>query len=107
MDGECEIGLLQKIRIILNKTYLYKNAFMTTKLTLSIDEEKAKKIKRYTKAKGISVSKFFEQQIDSVTTPKIKKNLNIDLLKGVFGKVPEDFDWKKEKSERLIKKYVK
>ncbi len=80
---------------------------MTTKLTLSIDEEKIKKIKRYTKAKGISVSKFLEQQIDSVITPKTKKNLDIDFLKGVFGKEPENFDWKKEKTERLIKKYVK
>jgi|APGre2960657404_1045060.scaffolds.fasta_scaffold01807_5 pyridoxine 5'-phosphate synthase PdxJ len=80
---------------------------MTTKLTLSIDEEKVKKIKRYTKAKGISVSKFLEQQIDTVTTPKAKKNLNIEFLKGAFGKEPESFDWKKEKTERLIKKYVK
>jgi pyridoxine 5'-phosphate synthase PdxJ len=80
---------------------------MTSKLTLSIDEEKIKRIKRYAKAKGISVSKFFEQQIDTVTTPKTKKNLNIELLKGVFGKEPANFDWKKEKTERLIKKYVK
>lgn len=80
---------------------------MTTKLTLSIDEEKVKKIKRYTKAKGISVSKFLEQQIDAVTAAKSQKKLDITLLKGVFGKMPKDFDWKKEKTERLIKKYVK
>ena len=80
---------------------------MTTKLTLSIDEEKVKKIKIYTKAKGISVSKFFEQHIDSVTAPKPKNKLDITLLKGVFGKEPKDFDWKKEKTERLIKKYAK
>ena len=80
---------------------------MTTKLTLSIDEEKIKKIKRYTKAKGISVSKFLEQQIDDVTTPRTKKKLDIEFLKGAFGKEPEGFDWKKEKTERLIKKYVK
>lgn len=80
---------------------------MTTKLTLSIDEQKVKEIKRYTKAKGISVSKFVEQQIDTVITPKAKKNLNIDFLKGVFGKERNDFDWKKEKTQRLIKKYVK
>ena len=80
---------------------------MTTKLTLSIDEQKVKEIKRYTKAKGISVSKFVEQHIDTVITPKPKKNLNIDFLKGVFGKERNDFDWKKEKTQRLIKKYVK
>lgn len=80
---------------------------MTTKLTLSIDEEKVKEIKRYTKAIGISVSKFVEQHIDTVITPKPKKNLNIDFLKGVFSKEHKDFDWKKEKTQRLIKKYVK
>ena len=80
---------------------------MTAKLTLSIDAEKIKKIKRYTKAKGISVSKFLEQQIDTVTTPKPQIKLDIELLKGVFSKEPKDFDWKKEKTERLIKKYVK
>lgn len=80
---------------------------MTTKLTLSIDEKKVKEIKRYTKAIGISVSKFVEQHIDTVITPKPKKNLNIDFLKGVFGKEHKDFDWKKEKTQRLIKKYVK
>ena len=80
---------------------------MTTKLTLSIDEEKVKKIKRYAKANGISVSKLVAQQIDAITTPKTKRSLNIDLLKGAFGKEPEGFDWKKEKTEWLIKKYVK
>ncbi len=80
---------------------------MTTKLTLSIDEEKVKKIKYYAKAKGISVSKFLEQQIDLITAPKPKKKLDISLLLGAFGKKPKGFDWKEEKTERLIKKYVK
>ena len=33
---------------------------MKVKLTLSIDEEKIKKIKIYAKSKGITVSKFVE-----------------------------------------------
>ena len=77
---------------------------MTTKLTLSIDEEKIKKIKRYTKAKGISVSKFLEQQIDTVTS-KNNKQKDVSKLLGAFGKVKEPFDWKKIKEEHLIKKY--
>jgi len=80
---------------------------MTTKLTLSIDEEKVKKIKRFAKARGISVSKFLEAQIDAVTSAKSPKKLDITLLKGAFGKEPKGFDWKKEKTERLLKKYVK
>ena len=77
---------------------------MTTKLTLSIDEEKVKKIKRYTKAKGISVSKFLEQQIDDVTS-KNNKQKDVSKLLGAFGKVTEPFDWKKIKEEHLMKKY--
>ena len=77
---------------------------MTTKLTLSIDEEKVKKIKSYTKAKGISVSKFLEQQIDTVTS-KNKKQKDVSKLLGAFGNVKEPFDWKEVKTEYLIKKY--
>jgi pyridoxine 5'-phosphate synthase PdxJ len=80
---------------------------MTVKLTLSIDEEKIKRIKRYTKANGISVSKFLEQQIDAVTSSVPKKKLDISVLLGAFGKAPKDLDWKKEKTERLKKKYAK
>ncbi len=77
---------------------------MTTKLTLSIDDEKVKKIKRYTKAKGISVSKFLEQKIDDVTS-KNNKQKDVSKLLGAFGKVMEPFDWKKIKEEHLMKKY--
>jgi len=78
---------------------------MTTKLTLSIDEEKVKKIKRYTKAKGISVSKFLEQQIDTVTSSPKKKQKDVSKLLGALGNVKEPFDWKAIKTEHLIKKY--
>jgi hypothetical protein len=78
---------------------------MTTKLTLSIDEEKVKKIKRYTKAKGISVSKFLEQQIDTVTSNPKKKQKDVSKLLGALGNVKEPFDWKAIKTEHLIKKY--
>lgn len=80
---------------------------MTTKLTLSIDEEKVKQIKRYSKENGISVSKFLEKQIDTVIGEKRKKKLDITLLKGAFGKLPDNFDWKKDKTDRLTKKYAK
>lgn len=80
---------------------------MTAKLTLSIDEEKIKKVKKYAKAKGISVSKFLEQQIDAVIAGESGEKLNIHFLKGIAGKVPEDFDWKKDKADRLISKYAK
>lgn len=78
---------------------------MTTKLTLSIDEDKVKKIKRFTKANGISVSKFLEQQIDAVTLKSKKKQKDVSKLLGAFGKVKEPFDWKELKKEHLLKKH--
>ncbi len=80
---------------------------MKAKLTLSIDEEKIKKIKKYSKKNGDSVYKFIEELIDNVDKKPNPKKLDIMKIKGAFGKVPEDFDWKKIKAEYLLKKYVK
>ena len=66
---------------------------MTTKLTLSIDEEKVKQIKHYAKQNGISVSKFLEKQIDTIIAEKPKKKLDASKLLGAFGKVKEPFNW--------------
>jgi len=49
---------------------------MTTKLTLSIDIEKVKKIKRISKNKKRSVSKLIEDYIDELDK-KIKKKILI------------------------------
>lgn len=78
---------------------------MTGKLTLSIDEEKIKRIKRYTKARGMSVSKFLEQQIDTVTSKSGNKQKDVSKLLGAFGSVKEPFDWKAIKTEHLMKKH--
>ena len=80
---------------------------MTTKLTLSIDEEKVRKIKRISKKRGRSVSKLVEDFIDKIDKDDTSEKLDIMKLKGAFGKVPKNFDWKKERTEYLIKKYVK
>ncbi len=80
---------------------------MKAKLTLSIDAEKIKKIKRYSKRNGHSVSQLIEDLIDRVDKEPNPKKLDIMKIKGVFGKEPKDFDWKKIKTEYLLKKYVK
>ncbi len=79
---------------------------MKTKLTLSIDEEKVKKIKRYAQQKETSVSNIVEEHFEKLVT-KQKEKLDIDKIVGAFGKVPKSFDWKKIKTEYLLKKYVK
>jgi hypothetical protein len=80
---------------------------MTTKLTLSIDQEKVKKIKRISKKRGRSVSKLFEDYIDLMDKNENSEELDIMKIKGAFGKAPKNFDWKKIKMELLLEKYVK
>ncbi|HEY5463576.1 MAG TPA: DUF6364 family protein [Hanamia sp.] len=78
---------------------------MKTKLTLSIDEEKVKKIKEYSKTEGISVSKIVEESIDKIIVKRPTKKLDATKLIGILGKAPKDFDWKKQRTEYLMKKY--
>jgi hypothetical protein len=80
---------------------------MTSKLTLSIDKEKVERIKRYSKEKNISISKILEEHIDNITSKNSKENLDIMKIKGAFGKAPKGFDWKKIKTDNLLKKYAK
>lgn len=80
---------------------------MTTKLTLSIDEGIIRKIKKYSKEEGISISKIAEKHFNQITSKNRRKKLDITKLRGAFGKEPENFDWKKIKTERLVEKYDK
>lgn len=78
---------------------------MTTKLTLSVDEEKVKKIKRISKRKGRSVSKLFEDFIDKVDNKEIKEDFDINKIIGAFGKVQKNFDTDKVKWQYLKEKH--
>jgi hypothetical protein len=78
---------------------------MTTKLTLSIDEEKVKKIKRISKEKGVSVSKIFEAHIDELVARSPKKQLDAKELIGLFGKAPKNFNADKVRWGHLKKKH--
>jgi hypothetical protein len=82
---------------------------MSTKLTLTIDESVIEKAKKYAKTKDKSLSNIIENYlkfllkddpIDSdELTPLVKS------LKGSFT-VPIDFDYKKELTQSLTKKYL-
>ena len=78
---------------------------MKEKLTLSIDEEKIKKIKQYSKEEGISISKIVEETIDNIIEKPSSKKLDASKLIGLSGKARKDFDWKKEHTEYLMEKY--
>ncbi len=78
---------------------------MKTKLTLSIDEEKVKKIKNYAKNKSMSVSNIMENQIDELVSRTPKKKLDAIELIGLFGKAPKNFDADKIRWEHLKRKH--
>lgn len=82
---------------------------MTTKLTLSIDEDIVGKIKSFSRRKGISVSRLAEQYFKELTArdiDKAKRKKAVASLRGVLkGKYPADWDWKKDRKEYLEEKY--
>jgi hypothetical protein len=82
---------------------------MTTKLTLTIEQEVIKVAKTYAHNKGRSLSELIESYLKTLTaktandkdlSPRVKK------LMGTI-KLPKDFDYKKSLAEELTKKYSK
>jgi hypothetical protein len=85
---------------------------MNTKLTLSIEEDVIEQAKTYAKKQGRSLSNLVEQFLMSLNQ-SIKKEKKDTLeissfvksMQGQF-KVPKDFDYKKERADHLLKKYL-
>jgi len=82
---------------------------MTTKLTLTIDDSVIAIAKKYAKQKGKSLSDIVENYLMSLTS-KEKKDESISprILK-LMGAIelPDNFDYKKELTKGLVKKYNK
>ncbi len=80
---------------------------MQTKLTLSVDQHIIEQAKVYAKKQGISLSKLVQEFLKQKAS-EVKEEVEVpEELKGVYGafKLPEDFDYKKEKAKRLLEKY--
>jgi hypothetical protein len=80
---------------------------MTTKLTLTMEDKVIDSAKKYARQKGKSLSDIIENYLKSISTYEIRtKDLSpkVARLKGII-KLPEDFDYKKEIGNALIKKY--
>lgn len=82
---------------------------MTTKLTLTIEQDVIKVAKTYAQRKGRSLSDLIESYLKTLTTkssddndlsPRVKK------LRGAI-KLPKDFDYKNTLTDELTKKYSK
>lgn len=83
---------------------------MNTKLTLTIEQKLIEEAKKYAKSKGRSLSDIIENYLKAIvkeeTTQVINSSPIASSLRGSF-KAPEDFDYKKELSKALSKKYLK
>lgn len=80
---------------------------MTTKLTLTIDDSVISIAKKYAKQKGKSLSDIVENYLMSLTSKETKEEkMSPKILKlmGVI-KLPDNFDYKKELTKALAKKY--
>ncbi|MFN5182528.1 MAG: DUF6364 family protein [Bacteroidota bacterium] len=82
---------------------------MTTKLTLTIDDSVISIAKRYAKRKGKSLSDIVENYLMSLTSKENKEEkISPKILKlmGVI-QLPDNFDYKKELTKQLAKRYKK
>jgi len=80
---------------------------MTTKLTLTIDDSVISIAKKYAKPKGKSLSDIVENYLMSLTSKENKtEEISPRILK-LMGAIelPENFDYKKELTKGLAKKY--
>jgi hypothetical protein len=82
---------------------------MTTKLTLTVEKDVIESAKLYAKQNGRSLSALIENYLKALIQ---KENLEEELspkVKELMGsiKLPKGFDYKKELTEALSKKYAK
>ena len=83
---------------------------MDSKLTLSVDKSLAEKAKLYARSQGRSLSDLVESYFKVLTSDDEESDLRVSpKLKSMKGalKVDSDYDYKKELSDSLSKKYLK
>ena len=84
---------------------------MNTKLTLTIEQSIIEKAKKYARKKERSLSDLIENYLKAITTEETLNQEEEELsstlksLKGSF-KIPTNFDYKKDLSDRLVEKYL-
>jgi hypothetical protein len=82
---------------------------MTTKLTLTVEKDIIELAKVYASRKGRSLSELVEGYLKTLVQKDNDKNDVSPKVKKLLGavKAPKDFDYKKELSGALSKKYLK
>lgn len=84
-----------------------KMKHMDTKLTIKLDSDVISRAKRYAQHRKTSLSRLIESYLDSVTKKESDDIEITPLVKSLSGVVnlPEDYDYKKDRTDYLIKKY--
>ena len=80
---------------------------MTTKLTLTMEDQVIDSAKEYARKKGESLSGIVENYLKSITAreePNVIISSKVSKMMGVIT-LPEDFDYKKELGNAIIQKY--
>ena len=82
---------------------------MTTKLTLSMDDQVIESAKKYAKGKGKSLSGIVENYLKSISNSKSSSAGISPRVKKLMGSIqlPKDFNYKKELRNAISKKYAK
>jgi len=82
---------------------------MNSKLTLTIEQSVIEKAKKYARMRERSLSDLIENYLKALTSEEVNKEEEltptVKSLKGSF-KLPENFDYKKELTDRLSEKYL-
>lgn len=82
---------------------------MNAKLTLTIEETVIEKAKNYARKSHKSLSNLIENYLMALTKDDFifepKKTSTLDDLRGSF-KMPTNFDYKRELTDRLIEKHL-
>lgn len=81
---------------------------MNTKLTLTIEQSIIEKAKKYALKKERSLSDIIENYLKTLVASMPKEKEQTPIVKSLRGsfKLPNNFDYKKELTERLSKKYT-
>ena len=78
---------------------------MTTKLTLTMEDQVIDSAKEYARKKGESLSNIVENYLKSITAqedPNLAISAKVSKMMGVI-KLPEDYDYKKELGNAISK----
>ena len=82
---------------------------MNTKLTLTIEQSIIEKAKKYARERERSLSDLIENYLKALTNEQVVEeeelSPTVKSLRGSF-KLPNDFEYKKDLTDRLSEKYL-